>query len=229
MAYYALIGGRSIPHLTDFTLEEKILSHLNKKPNKILFIPLATYPDMEDAIIKFKALVPKDYAIDDLTTFTDPVDIDMAIYNSDVIYFSGGCAEELVRLIKEYKIDWILERFKDTNKLFIGISAGAILFSKAGMGDRYSYKDNGHIYNYRMVSGIGILPITICPHYDHDGLECYNKEVKNYPYDGYALEDDTAILFKDEPIVFKQDNTKSVYQFDSKNNYIMKPMYEVRK
>ncbi|MDE5856042.1 MAG: peptidase E, partial [Anaeroplasmataceae bacterium] len=125
--------------------------------------------------------------------------------------------------------DSLLEDFINTDKLFMGISAGAILFSKAGMGDRYSFKDKGHIYNYQMVEGLGILPITICPHYDHDGLEIYNKEVKNYPYDGYAIEDDTAILFKKSPVIFKQDKKKSVYHFDSKDNFLMRPMYEVKK
>ncbi|MDE5546804.1 MAG: Type 1 glutamine amidotransferase-like domain-containing protein [Anaeroplasmataceae bacterium] len=229
MAYFALIGGRSIPHLTDFTLEEKIFSYLNFQPKKILFIPLAAYPNMKDAINKFKALVPKDYAVEYLTEFEAWADVELAIRNSDVIYFSGGCAEELVRLVREYKIDYILEQYKDTEKLFMGISAGAILFSKFGMGDRYSYKDKGHNYNYQMVEGIGLLPITICPHYDHDGLDCYNKEVKNYPYDGYAIEDDTAILFQGSPIIFKQDNKKSVYLFDSKNTYLMSPIYEVKK
>ncbi|MDE6047491.1 MAG: Type 1 glutamine amidotransferase-like domain-containing protein [Anaeroplasmataceae bacterium] len=229
MAHYALIGGRSIPHLTDFTLEEKIFSHLNIRPNQILFIPLAAYPKMDDAIRKFKALVPKNYTVDCLTNFQDKIDVALAIHNSDVIYFSGGCAEELVRLVREYKIDHILEAYKDTEKLFIGISAGAILFSKFGMGDRYSYKDKGHNYNYQMVEGLGILPITICPHYDHNGLDCYNEEVKNYPYDGYAIEDDTAILFQGSPIIFKQDNKKSVYLFDSNNTYLMSPIYEVKK
>lgn len=228
MAYYALIGGRSILHQKDFTIEEKIFSYLNKKPNQILFIPLATYPNMEDSIHKFKALVPKDYNIKCLNTF-DEKDMKELFSQSDVIYFSGGCAEELVRLVKEFKIDNLLKDFINTDKLFMGISAGAILFSNAGMGDRYSFKDKGHTYNYQMVEGIGILPITICPHYDHDGLECYNKEVKSYPYDGYAIEDDTAILFKDTPNVFKQENTKSVYHFDMKNDYLMSPMYEVKK
>ena len=229
MAHYALIGGRSILHQKDFTLEEKIFSHLNKRPNQILFIPLATYPNMEEAIHKFKALVPKQYNIKCLNSLNDVKDMKTQFIQSDVIYFSGGCAEELVRLVKEFKIDILLKDFMNTNKLFMGISAGAILFSKAGMGDRYSFKDKGHIYNYQMVEGIGILPITICPHYDHDGLECYNKEVKSYPYDGYAMEDDTAILFDDSPMIFKQDKTKSVYYFDSKNDFLMSPMYEKKK
>ncbi|MDE6660543.1 MAG: Type 1 glutamine amidotransferase-like domain-containing protein [Anaeroplasmataceae bacterium] len=229
MAAYALIGGRSISHLSDFTLEEKIFSHLHLKPKQILFIPLAAYPNMEDAIRKFKALVPKSYNVNYLTAFKDFADIVLDIDNSDVIYFSGGCAEELVRLVKEYRMDEILEAYKETDKLFMGISAGAILFSKAGMGDRYSYKDRGNIYNYQMVEGLGILPITICPHYDHDGLECYNEEVKGYTFDGYAIEDDTAILIEDDIFVLKQDSKKSVYLFDSKNGYLMKPLYEVEK
>ncbi|MCM1131360.1 MAG: peptidase E [Roseburia sp.] len=229
MAYYALIGGRSIPHLTDFTLEEKIFSYLNKKPKQILFIPLATYPNMEDAINKFNSLVPKNYIVRCLTSYDDAKTMKNQFIQSDVIYFSGGCAEELVRLVKAFRIDTLLKDFINADKLFIGISAGAILFSKAGMGDRYSFKDKGHIYNYKMVDGLGVLPITICPHYDHDGLDCYNSEVKNYPYDGYALEDDTAILFADQPHIFKQDKKRSVYHFDCTKKYLMNAIYEKEK
>lgn len=229
MAYYALLGGRSISHMRDFTLEEKIFAYLHLQPKKILFLPLATYPDISSTISKFQSLVDGAYNIEYPTHFNDYETLVKSIKQADVIYFSGGCAEELVRLVKEYRIDKILDEFKQTNKLFMGISAGAILFSKAGMGDRYSYKDRGKIYNYQMVEGLGILPITICPHYDHDGLTCYNFEVKKYSYDGYAIEDDTAILFAKVPVYFKQDNCKSIYFFDSKNDYIMIPKYEVKK
>lgn len=229
MAYYALLGGRSIPHLEDFTLEKKIFSYLKITPNKILFIPLAFYPNMKASIDRFHRLVKNTYEIEDVVNYEDEELLKKEIDSSDVIYFSGGCAEELIRLIKKYKIDSILKKYEKSNKLFLGISAGAILFSKAGMGDRYTYKDKGEIYNYQMVKGLGILPITICPHYDHEGLTCYNSEVKKYACDGYALEDDTAILFAKEIVFFKQNSRKSIYQFDSKNDYIMIPKYEVKK
>lgn len=76
-----------------------------------------------------------------------------------------------------------------------------------------------------MVEGVGFLDITICPHYDHDGLWCYNDVVWNYAYDGYALEDDTAILLADTIHILKKDKTKSIYYFSQKKHKMI-PLYE---
>ncbi|MDE7264411.1 MAG: Type 1 glutamine amidotransferase-like domain-containing protein [Anaeroplasmataceae bacterium] len=226
MAYYALLGGKSIPHIRDFSLEEKIFAHLNKKPKRILFVPLATYPDLQSSIKKFETLIDGKYEIDFLTEVKDPAEARRLFYEAEVIYFGGGKAGVLVEQAKILCIDALLKELNSTDKLFIGISAGAILFSKLGMGDQYVYKNNLQMWNYKMVEGLGILPITVCPHYDHDGLECYNDVVKKYPYCGYALEDDTAICFDSEVFVFKGDSKKSVYFFDLENDFIMKPLYE---
>lgn len=229
MADYALIGGRSIPHIKDFTLEEKIFKALSYSVYKILYIPLACYPNLYDSIRKFKELVPQKYTIDVLENYENYFEMIQKFEEADVIYFGGGCAEELVSLSKRYGIDSILASYQNKKKLFMGVSAGAILFSQYGMGDRYSYKDINHIYNYQMVQGLGILDFVICPHYDHDGLDCFNEEVKAYGLDGYALEDDTAILVSSGLLTFKQDPQRSVYFFDSHQNYLMKPLYEEKK
>ncbi len=223
MTYYALIGGRSIENITNFKLEEDIFNYLNIKPKQILFIPLATINNLDNAINKFKNLINNKYNAYCLKEFNYEF-VKEKIKESDVIYFNGGCAEELVRLMQKYKLDELFNNEILNNKLVIGISAGAIMLSKYGMGDRYAYKDKNNIYNYKIVKGLGILPITICPHYDHNGLDCYNNEVKNYPFNGYALEDDTAILFNDVK-VFKIYKNKSVYLFDYKNKYLMKSIY----
>ena len=76
-----------------------------------------------------------------------------------------------------------------------------------------------------MVKCLGLLNIVICPHYDHDGLDCFNDEVAKYGMNAYALEDDTAILIDDDIKVFKMDKRKSVYLFDKDKDYQMIPLY----
>ncbi len=223
MTYYALIGGRSIENICNFKLEEDIFNYLNINPKQILFIPLATINNIDNSINKFQKLINNKYNIYYLKDFNYEF-VKEKIIESDVIYFNGGCAEELVRLMKLYNLDKLFNENILKNKLIIGISAGAIMLSEYGMGDRYAYKDKNNYYNYKIVKGLGILPITICPHYDHIGLDCYNSEVKNYSFNGYALEDDTAILYNDIK-VFKINKTKSVYLFDYKNKYLMKSIY----
>ncbi len=225
MAYYALLGGRSIPNLKNFTLEEKIFQALGLIPKRILFVPFAS-EDILFAIEKFENLVDHAYAVSYLKN-VDAATEEFA--KADVIYFGGGSIERLLHFVKHSSLESLLQEYQDKDILFMGISAGAILFSKYGMGDQYTYKNANHIHNYKMVEGLGILPITVCPHYDHDGLDCYNDEVKQAGYDGYALEDDTALLFTAEPLVLKQDSRKSVYFFDSAKSFMMIPLYEKKK
>lgn len=159
MAYYALLGGKSIPYSKNFVLEEKIFSYLNLMPHQILFFPQAAYKDIDGAIQKFKSLVPSTYKIEVVYEEDLEEELLKKMEASDVLYFGGGCAEELVSWMRKQNLHRLLHNFKDTKKLFMGISAGAILFASYGMGDHYSYKNAGHIYNYQMIEGLGILPI----------------------------------------------------------------------
>lgn len=228
MAYYALIGGRSPEYLIDFSLEEKIFQRLGLKNPKILFFPFACKKDREQSIIKFKRLTQETgYQISFLRDLTDRSVVLKSIRKADVLYFGGGSAEELVHTVKESCLLEILKETANTNKLLMGISAGAILLARSGMGDQHSYKNRDSIYNYQMVEGIGLVNLTVCPHYDHLGLWCYNDAVKEYEVDGIALEDDTAILIGETMEVFKIDKTKSVYYFSFKDDYLMQPLYEV--
>ena len=150
--------------------------------------------------------------------------IDEDIKWADVFYFGGGHSEDLINTIKNASV---YDKIFNSNKIICGISAGAIMLSYSGMGDRYAYTDNFSTYNYKMVKGLGVLPFTVCPHYDHNGLWIYNDECKDYDLCGFGLEDDTGIIVYDNKvIVIKQDYSKSVYFFDKDNDYKVMPLYE---
>lgn len=230
MAKYVLIGGRSTEYLTDFSLEEKILNRLNLNRPSILYFPFASSRDISSSIQKFRLLTKDSLCrISFLTDLEDTAAVEQAMDAADVLYFGGGCAEELVEIVRRSCLLDILKRLENSNKVLMGISAGAILLAKSGMGDRYAYKDRDSIYNYKMVEGIGLLDITVCPHYDHPGLWCYNDAVREFKADGIALEDDTAVLIGETIEAFKRDKKKSVYYFSWKKDYLMQALYEVEK
>ena len=222
MATYALIGGKSAENRSNFNLEQKIFSKLGLSPKRILFIPQASL-DISHTVESFLSIVPKTYEVKVLMNLEDAME---AFEAADVIYFAGGSAKHLVDVIQNEKVDELLKGYKDSSKLFMGISAGAMLFTKWGCGDQFIYKSGNHTYNYQMVEGLGILPITLCPHYDHDGMECFHDYVCQYPYDGYALEDDTAVVFAVAIYPLKLTKWKSIYLFEYKKNYLMLPLYE---
>ncbi len=221
MAIFALIGGRSINNLYNPELENKIFNYLDIKNPNILFIPFASLEDIEKSYFKFlKIFENTNYTIKCAKSIDD---IDALIDWADVFYFGGGHSEDLINVMKLYNFNRVL----NSSKLICGFSAGAIMISKSGMGDRYVYSNNYHLYNYKMVTGLDLIPITVCPHYDHDGLNIYNDEVKLYDCCGFGLEDDTAIIVIGNKIVpIKQNLSKSVYYFDKNKNYKLVSLYE---
>ena len=226
MSKYFLIGGKDDDLKSNYI--EQVLISLTRKVNpKILFFPTANKDSIKTiehfkrtfdnlwANIEVVSLFEKDYDINEL---------DRLFYNSDIIYFAGGNTDVLVQKVKESNIDKLLLKYKDSNKIFAGISAGAILFTNSGMGDSYSYQDgNGKVYNYKMIEGLHILDTYICPHYQKNDLYVYNDEVSDKKL-AFALEDDTAILLDNGNInIYKANKKHSVYQF---NYGLMKPLYE---
>ena len=223
---FVLIGGRSIQNLNNFELEDKIFKNLNISNPNILFVPQAAYKDINSAIIKFKNLI-KDYKCNiECLIDLELENVDRLFNWADIIYFSGGSATNLVRIVNESSLITCINKYLNSNKVYMGVSAGAMLFTKYAMGDEYIYTNNYHIYNYQMVKCLGLLNMIICPHYDHDGLDCFNSEVKLYNINAYALEDDTAIVVDEAIKVFKMDKRKSVYLFDKDKDYQMIPLYE---
>lgn len=222
---FVLIGGRSITNLNNFELEENVFKHLGISNPNILFIPQAAYKDINSSINKFKNLT-KNYKCNiEFLIDLEESNIDRLFNWTDVIYVGGGSATNLVKIASESPLAKYIHKYKSSDKLYMGISAGAMLVSSYAMGDEHIYTNNYHIYNYQMVKCLGLLDIVICPHYDHDGLDCYNDEVVKYGMNAYALEDDTAILIDDDIKVFKMDKRKSVYLFDKDKDYQMIPLY----
>ncbi len=226
MAKYVLIGGRSVEFLEDFSLEEKIFESLGKSHPSILFIPMASHKNYESSIQKFRKLTKQSACkIEVLKDVNDSL-LEQKIQAADVIYFGGGCAEELIYIVKHSPLGGYLKKYEASDKIYMGISAGAILFCNFGMGDRYVYTTGYQTYNYQMVEGLHILDITICPHYNHEGIDCYNQEVKHFTCDGYALEDDTALLIDKTIRIYKRTPKRSVYRFTYEKSYLMEPLYE---
>ena len=226
MNHIILIGGHDAL-ISNYSIEDYIIS-LCDNPN-ILFFPTAARDNIKN-INAFNSLFKKyNCNINHLLLWSNPQkkEIEEKIANADILYFGGGNTLLLVDKLKEYGIDNILF---NTNKILVGISAGAIMLSKYGMGDSFSYFDNGHTYNYKMVEGLGILDITICPHYQNEDLVIYNEEVKNYPFDGYAIENECAIDFYNNTFkIIKANTNNSIYRFRKESDYIMESLYNKNK
>ena len=224
MVRFVLIGGKGKDSNLNH-IENEIIKMTNKKNPIILYCPYAT-KDIEKSINKFHNLMNNlECEIIDLT-FDNINDFDFLLNKADILYVGGGVSDDLVDIFKKYNLDKVLYKYLDSNKIYAGSSAGAMLYTKVAMGDKDMFSDNFHNYNYKMVDCLGILNISICPHYQNEDLIFYNDVIKEYSLDSFGIEEDTAVIIDDSKYgCLKDDKKRSVYYF-SRDNYLMVPLYE---
>ena len=224
MVRFVLIGGKGKDSNLNH-IENEIIKMTNKKNPLVLYCPYAT-KDIEKSINKFHNLMKNlECEIINLT-FDNINDFDSLLNKADILYVGGGVSDDLVDIFKKYNLDKVLYKYLDSNKIYAGSSAGAMLYTKVAMGDKDMFLDNFHNYNYKMVDCLGILNISICPHYQNEDLIFYNDVIKEYSLDSFGIEEDTAVIIDDNKYgCLKDDKKRSVYYF-SRDNYLMVPLYE---
>ena len=226
MAIYALIGGKVNREVLNNKIEARLLDLTKKEEPKILFIPFAK-EDEEKSAKNFIDLMKGLKCKIDILYKKDINLFESYLLNSDILYIGGGVFDDLMETFIKYNLDQILIKHQNDNKIFAGLSAGAMLFAKISMGDKYMYVDNFHTYNYKMVKGIGILNISICPHYQREDLIIYNDELRLYGYPSFGIEEDTCVLIDGDRFYCLKDDTRcSIYYFNPDKDYLMTSLYE---
>ena len=225
MVTFCLIGGKVNKEPLTNKIEAHLLELTNKEKPKLLYIPFAM-PNNLKSNKRFE-LIAKGLNFDiHYMELSEINNFDNLLKETDILYIGGGISDDLIELFKKNHLDEILLKYINSNKIYAGVSAGAMLYCKACMGDKYMYYDNFHNYNYKMVEGLGLLNIGICPHYQNEDLIIYNDEIRKYNYDAFGLEEDSAIIICDNNYyVIKEDSRVSAYYFSS-NDYIMKDLKE---
>ncbi len=226
MAKFALIGGKVNSDSVKNKIENYLVNLTNKEYPSVLFCPYASKNHLK-AINKFHNLMNGIKAkIIDLT-FDNMSCFDELLSKCDILYIGGGCCDDLVKIFKDNNLDKILINHINDNIIYAGSSAGAMLYTNISMGDKDMFFDNFHNYNYKMVECLGLLNISICPHYQNEDLIIYNDEVKKYPFDAFGIEEDCCLIIDNNNFyIVKEDKKNSVYLFDSHMNYQMIPLYE---
>ena len=223
MCSFFLIGGKEDDLKSNY-IEKSLLSLTCKEKPLMLFFPTASKDNIKSINHFISTFNSLNVEIKVITLFGNYnyEELDNLFSSADIIYFSGGNTNLLVEKLQETRVDLLLKKYLDTNKIYAGISAGAILYTKEGMGDSYSYVDNFKTYNYKMVKGLGFLDFIICPHYNKPDLYIFNDYAKEVDL-AYAIENDTAIYINDNFMqIFKANSKNSVYEF---KNGLLKPLY----
>ena len=226
MAIFALIGGKENKNIIDNLIEKRLIELTKKDNPTLLFCPFAA-GDIEKSIVKFHKLMEGiNCNIIDLN-YHNLNQFDELLNRADILYIGGGSCDDLIEFFKLNDLDKILYKHQNDNMIFAGSSAGAMLYCKVAMGDKYMFTDNFHNYNYKMVNTLGILNINICPHYQNEDLIIYNDEVKKYKLNAFGIEEGCCLVIDNSSYyVIKENKANSVYLFDKNKDYQMIPLYE---
>ena len=225
MAKYALIGGKANKPKPTNKIERFITSLIKKERPRILYCPYAAVGNYPKSIASFHRLMEGINA-DIVDLDNDNIkDFDELLNEADILYIGGGHCDDLVELFKAKGLDKILLKYINSDKVFAGSSAGAMLFSTYSMGDKYMYSDNFHNHNYKMVKCLGILDMILCPHYQNEDLIVFNDAIREYDSIAFGLEEDTCLIVDGNAFqVIKEEGYNSLYYFNK--NKLMIPLYE---
>lgn len=144
---------------------------------------------------------------------SDEVIVQKKLEWADIIYVGGGNTLNMMNLWNKNGFDKILKNIINKEKVFCGISAGAICWCKYGVSDSKKENEND---DYISVNGLNIFNILFCPSYEERAKKEENlkKIIKNVQMPMLALEKGTAIIINGEDYrIIKSIDNKKVYKF----------------
>lgn len=229
MSKFVLIGGGENGRKgTEYETEEidKEIIKLTNKVNNINFLFIAHGNNYEDSYYEImkKIYTEKFNCNCDILRKEKVKEKEIArkkVEWADIVYVGGGNTLNMMKLWIESGFDEILKSFLQKEKVFCGISAGAICWCKYGISDS---KKNNEDDEYIIVKGLDIFNILFCPSYDERIKSEGNLEklMKNVNMPMIALEKGTAIVINNgEYKIIQSIKNKKVYKsfYKKENKY----------
>ncbi|MGA5805200.1 Type 1 glutamine amidotransferase-like domain-containing protein [Streptomyces cellulosae] len=191
----ALIGG-GFSTDEDGVLDDWVLGQARTPRPKVCFVPTAD-GDAPGYMEKFfDAFRAKDCEPSVLPLFRRELD-DIALREfllaQDVVYVGGGNTANLLAVWRVHGVDRLLREAYARGTLLCGISAGANCWAEGSHTDSFGPLTH-------LPDGLGLLPGSVCPHYDSEPgrRSSYRAAVARGDLPaGWAVEDGAAALFTD--------------------------------
>jgi dipeptidase E len=226
------IGGGEIRDFETLEIDEHIVKSTGIENPKALFIPTASgdalaYVDTFNKVYGKKLGCKTDSLLLILDNLKDK-DIENKILSSDLIYVGGGNTEMMIKVWKEKKVDKYLRNAFENNIVLSGLSAGSICWFRYGHSDSNSFENEDNNWEFSKVEGLGFINAIHCPHYNEEGRQSFDTMMLTSDEVGIALENNTAIEFKDNKYkIIKSDVSVNAYKlFKLSNGSISKDILD---
>ncbi|MBO5926223.1 MAG: Type 1 glutamine amidotransferase-like domain-containing protein [Clostridia bacterium] len=196
------IGGGSIKDKTTLKIDEYIASLTKERAGEKraygLFIGTASH-DCMPQFNSFRKTYTSNFDIKADCLLTVNIDtpkekIDEKFSKADLIYVGGG---DTVFMLEKWKEKGITEKIIEAYErgvILCGLSAGAICWFENMYTD--SYLTRGESNEYKFHKGLSLLRGTMTPHYNLRKGDFDLAILKEGVNSAYAVEDDSAIVFK---------------------------------
>lgn len=160
--------GRSGFPVETTDIDKEIIALTGKKNPKLLFLPTAS-SDSERYIHVVQEHFHKRLGCDVDTLYllnkkVSRQEMEEKVFSSDIIYVGGGNTLKMMNIWRKVGLDKLLLEAGNNGIVLSGLSAGAICWFRYGSSDsrRFTNPEADLI----RVSGLGLIPILLCPHYD---------------------------------------------------------------
>lgn len=134
---------------------------------------------------------------------------EIMINDADIIYVGGGNTNKLMRAIRRFKIDNMLSDVDCRDKVFCGVSAGAICW--CSFGNSIKLDNMGQKTTFR-IRGIGFINLLFCPHILRDPFRKKDVEkmvLRTKGVNGIALDNAALEIIDDKYRIFFIKGEKS--------------------
>ena len=217
--------GRPGTKIETEAIDREIIKLTGKKHPKLLLIPTASNDSgmYRSVVQKYfgKRLGCKTDALYLIEEKLSKNEIEMKIYNTDIIYVGGGNTLKMLKIWRRLGIDTILKKAARKGIVLSGVSAGAICWFSHGLSDSLRFKNPKNKKLIR-VRGLGLINILVCPHYyfKKDRRLSLFKIIKEKGGSALALENCTAleVIGNNYKILASKTNAKAylVYRKNKK-------------
>ena len=152
--------------------DREILSLTGKRDPAFLFIGLAN-PHADSYFETMRAIYRDRLGLTRLEHLTeadlrDPAVLADKLGRADILYVGGGNTLRLMTLLRRAGAVPLLDAARDRGAVLCGVSAGAICWCRYGNSDSRKFTSGSD--QLIKVSGLGYLPVLLCPHYDAEPL-----------------------------------------------------------
>jgi peptidase E len=167
--FYLLAGGRGHSIMTTLANVRNIIKSIGKAKPDIAFVGAASMKDswLVYAVLSGVIKVGCNCRISRVVIYPPGADLNKArelLQKADAIFMSGGDVEVGMQIIKEKNMVGFLQGLAKQGKLFIGVSAGAIMMSREWV----RWRDPNDDSTAELFSCLGLVPFTCDTHAEKD-------------------------------------------------------------